>query len=66
MLQNERSLQNDSFNKIINAERMTPERLRSFPGFEQTDEQEAKHVIRTLENYCEIIVNHISNNREYG
>ena len=39
---------------------MTPERLKTFPGFEEIDEDEAKHVIETLECFCGIIVKHIS------
>ena len=39
---------------------MTPERLKTFPGFEEIKEDEAKHVIETLECFCGIIVKHIS------
>ena len=44
---------------------MTPERLRTFPGFEEIKEDEAKHVIETLECFCGIIVKHISKNEDY-
>ena len=46
--------------KILNAEKMTPERLRTFPGFEEIDDQQANHVIETLQRYCQIIVKHVS------
>ena len=66
MLRKEKKSQNDTYNRILNAEKMTPDRLRSFPGFERVDEEEAKHVIETLENYCGIVVKHISKSTDYG
>lgn len=50
----------ETYQKILKAEKMTPERLKSFPGFEEIEEDEAKHVIETLECFCGIIVKHIS------
>ena len=50
----------ETYRKILKAEKMTPERLKTFPGFEEIDEDEAKHVIETLECFCGIIVKHIS------
>jgi hypothetical protein len=66
MFQKESKFSNDTINRILNAEKMTPDRLRSFPGFEQIDENEAQQIIETLENYCGIIVKHVSKNRDYG
>ena len=66
MFQEGSKFSSDTFNRILNAEKMTPERLRSFPGFEQIDENEAQQIIETLENYCGIIVKHVSKNRDYG
>ena len=66
MLQKERKSQNETYSRILNAEKMTPERLRSFPGFESVDEEEASHVIETLEKYCGIVVKHISKSTDYG
>ena len=39
---------------------MTPERLKTFPGFEEIDEQEATQIIETLESFCGIVVKHLS------
>ncbi len=50
----------DTYRKILKVEKMTPERLKTFPGFEEIKEDEAKHVIETLECFCGIIVKHIS------
>lgn len=50
----------ETYQKILKAEKMTLERLKTFPGFEEIEEEEAKHVIETLECFCGIIVKHIS------
>ncbi|MCI5056054.1 hypothetical protein [Gaetbulibacter jejuensis] len=55
----------ETYRKILKAEKMTPERLRAFPGFEEIKEDEAKHVIETLECFCGIIVKHISKKEDY-
>jgi len=55
----------ETYRKILKAEKMTPERLRTFPGFEEIKEDEAKHVIETLECFCGIIVKHISKKEDY-
>ena len=55
----------ETYRKILKAEKMTPERLRTFPGFEEIKEEEAKHVIETLECFCGIIVKHISKKEDY-
>ena len=52
-------------NKILNAEKMTPDKLRSFPGFEEIKDEEAAHVIETLETFCGVIVKHISKREDY-
>jgi hypothetical protein len=66
MLQKERQSKNDTYNRIINAEKMTPDKLKLFPGFEEIEENQAKQIIETLENYCGIIVKHIAKKKEYG
>ena len=66
MLQKEKQSQNDTYNNIINAEKMTPERLRLYPGFEGIEKNKAIQIIETLENYCGIIVKHIGKNHDYG
>jgi len=55
----------ETYRKILKAEKMTPERLRTFPGFEEIKEDEAKHVIETLACFCGIIVKHISKKEDY-
>jgi len=57
--------QNETYNRIIKSEKMTPDRLKTFPGFENIDESEAKHVIETLECFCGVIVKHISKKETY-
>jgi|GEM_PF-1139598 hypothetical protein len=47
-------------NKILNAQKMTPERLQTFPGFEKINEEQAKQIIETLECFCGTIVKHVS------
>lgn len=66
MLQKERKSKHDIYNRIVNAEKMTPDKLKSYPGFEDIEENQAKQIIETLENYCGIIVKHIAKNIEYG
>ena len=39
--------------------KMTPQRLRTFEGFEQISDQEAQNFIEQMELFCEIIFNHI-------
>lgn len=51
---------NEAYSKILNAQKMTPERLRMFPGFEGVNEHEANQVIETLESFCAVIVKHLS------
>lgn len=55
----------NTLSKILNAEKMTPEKLRSFPGFEKIKDQEAAHIIETLETFCGVIVKHISKKEDY-
>jgi hypothetical protein len=50
----------EGYSKILNAQKMTPERLKTFPGFEEIDEQEATQIIETLESFCGIVVKHLS------
>lgn len=38
---------------------MTVDKLKTYPGFEHYDEQDAKQVIETLECYCSIVVGHL-------
>lgn len=40
---------------------MSPDRLRSFKGFEDIGEREAQQTIETLEAFCTIVIKHISN-----
>ena len=56
---------NDNYQRILNAEKMDPERLKTFPGFENIKEEEAKHIIETLECFCSVIVKHISKKEPY-
>jgi len=44
---------------------MNPERLKTFPGFENIKEEEAEHIIETLECFCSVIVKHISKKEPY-
>ena len=39
---------------------MTVDKLRAYQGFENCEEEEAKHVIETLECYCSILVDHLT------
>lgn len=55
----------DTYQKILKAEKMTTERLKTFPGFEVINEDEAKHIIETLECYCGIVVKQISKKKDY-
>jgi hypothetical protein len=45
--------------RIKRAEKMTVDKLKTYPGFEHYDEQDAKQVIETLECYCSIVVDHL-------
>lgn len=45
--------------RIKSAEKMTVDKLRTYPGFENYDEKDAKQVIETLECYSSIIVDHL-------
>lgn len=54
------NLKQESLNKILQAERMTPERLKAFPGLENLEEDQALDLIKKMENYCDIIVRHVS------
>jgi hypothetical protein len=46
--------------RIKRAEKMTVDKLRAYQGFENCEEEEAKHVIETLECYCSILVDHLT------
>ena len=46
--------------QILKAEKMTPERLKIFPEFEEIEAVKAKDVIETLECFCSIIITHLS------
>lgn len=48
--------------RVENAEKMTVERLRTYPGFEKYSDEEANNVIDTLECYTSIVVDHLGNN----
>ncbi len=48
------------FKELNNAKKMTPEILRSFPGFENITDAEAKESITVMEHFCRIICRHIS------
>ena len=45
-------------------ERMTPKSLRSFKGFENIEKQEARYIIETLENFCNIILCQLRSEKE--
>lgn len=38
------------------SEKLTLEKLRSYPGFEEIEEKEAEELIRSIELYCEIAI----------
>jgi hypothetical protein len=45
--------------RIKSAEKMTVDKLKTYPGFEKYDEIDAKQVIETLECYSSIVVDHL-------
>jgi hypothetical protein len=45
--------------RIKKSEKMTVEKLRTYPGFEDYSREEATHVIETLECYTSILVDHL-------
>ena len=49
-----------SFQQIINSEKMTVEKLKTFSGFENISEKQAQHIIETLSCFSDIIINHIT------
>ncbi|MCO6499675.1 MAG: hypothetical protein J5I47_04750 [Vicingus serpentipes] len=44
--------------KILVSKPMTPERLRSYKGFEDVTDQEARNIIETLKTYSKILLKH--------
>lgn len=40
--------------------KMTPERLRTFKGFENVTNEDAEQIITSIENFCRIICRHTS------
>ncbi len=46
--------------KLAKSKKMTPDRLRSFSGFESLTDDEAEKTILMMEQFCEIIFKHIS------
>ena len=55
----------DHIEQILNAEKLSPEELKTFPGFEKIEKAEAEHIIGTLEMFCEIIVQHVSKKEDH-
>ncbi|MEZ4924322.1 MAG: hypothetical protein R2780_14205 [Crocinitomicaceae bacterium] len=38
------------------SQKLTIEKLRSYPGFEEIEEKEAEELIRSIELYCELVI----------
>lgn len=47
----------------LRTHKMTPERLRSFKGFESITDDEAEKTILIMEQFCEIAFKHISSSQ---
>jgi len=39
---------------------MTPQKLRSFKGFETITDDDAEQIIHTLEQFCTVVCKHIT------
>ncbi|WP_299244078.1 hypothetical protein [uncultured Aquimarina sp.] len=48
--------------KKLKEQKMTPERLRTFTGFENISDKEAQQTIDSLEQLCEAIYKHVITN----
>ncbi len=51
--------QKSNVEKVLQAKKMTLERLRSFEGFEQITDSEGEEFIETMEQLCGIIARHV-------
>lgn len=45
--------------QLLKIKKMTPERLRTFKGFDNISDRKAEKVIREMEELCRTIFNHI-------
>ncbi|WP_027393507.1 hypothetical protein [Aquimarina latercula] len=50
----------EQLKQIQKIKKMTPERLRSFIGFEDLSNEEAEQTIIIMEEFCKIMFNHIT------
>ena len=59
-----KKLKQENVKRILQAQRMTAERLRTFPGLEDLKEHEAVDLIEQMQNYCDAIVKLLSKKKE--